>query len=82
MIEELVNAMSEPEDKIRRLSHTRVYFCQSQLHDQVCDDNQQRQVDGGFEEDIRLPWIHKSDPVEFHESNVLPSVNHVALPLR
>jgi len=32
--------------------------------------------------DIRLPWIHKSDPLDFHPLNVLPSVNHVELPLR
>jgi hypothetical protein len=47
-----------------------------------CPTNQRQKADGGFEEDIRLPWIHKSDPLDFHPSNVLPSVNHVELPLR
>jgi hypothetical protein len=64
--------------------HTRGHFYRSQLHDPVPDGNQQQQTDGSLinKEDIRSPWIHKSDPLHFHPSNVLPSVNHVELPLR
>jgi hypothetical protein len=83
MIEELVNdGESEPTTRIRRPSHTRGHFYQTQLYNRVPDSNQQQQTDGRFEEDIRLPWIHKSDPLDFHPSNVLPLVNHVELPLR
>ena len=46
------------------------------------ESNQRQQTDGRVEGDTRLPWIHKSDPLDFHPSNVLPSVNHVELPLR
>jgi hypothetical protein len=62
--------------------HTRGHFYRSQLHDPIPDGNQQQQADRSFEEDIRSPRIHKSDPSDFHPSNVLPSVNHLELPLR
>jgi hypothetical protein len=65
-----------------RSLRTRGHFYQSQLHDWVPDSNQQQQTDRSFEEDPRLPLIHKSDPLDFHPSNVLPSVNHVELSLR
>ena len=62
--------------------HTRGHFYRCQLHDPVPDRSQQQQTDGSSEEDIRSPWIHKSDPLDFHPSKVLPSVNHAELPLR
>ena len=70
------------QQRIRQPVHTRGHFYQTRLHDRVPDSNQQQQTDGSFEEDIRFPWIHKSDPLDFHPSNVQPLVNHVELPLR
>ena len=31
--------------------------------------------------DVRFPYIHKSDPFAFHSVNALLSKNHVAVPL-
>ena len=79
MIEELVNdGKSEFGNKARgRSLHTRGHFYRNQLHDRVPDGNQQQQTDASFEEDIRPPWIHKSDPLDFHPLYVLPLVNRV-----
>ena len=36
----------------------------------------------GDGKNIRFPWIHKSDPLDFHSANTLLSKNHAAVPLR
>ena len=83
MIDELVNdGKSERQQRVRRSLHTRGHFYRNQLHDEVPDGSQQQQTDASCEEDIRLPWTHKSDPLDSHPLNVLPSVNHVELPFR
>jgi hypothetical protein len=84
MIEELINARERgfdnnesdnpyiPEDTFTGASY--MIGCP--------DSNQQQQMDGSFEEGARLPRIHKSDPLDFHPSNVLPSVDHFEFPPR
>jgi hypothetical protein len=30
---------------------------------------------------VRLPWIHNNESVAFHSLKMLPSINHVEVPL-
>jgi hypothetical protein len=82
MIEELFRGKQViiNDEEISRPLHTRGHFCPILLHDPMAISNSKWM--GALKEDVRLPWIHKSDPVDCHSSNALPSVNHVALPLR
>jgi hypothetical protein len=81
MIEELINDMSGLDDKSRMSVYTpEDTFARTRyVIGSIAISSGKR---FGRFEDIRLPCIHKSDPANFHSSNVLPSVNHVELPLR
>jgi hypothetical protein len=79
---QIAKVSSTARDQTIPTVHTKGHFYRCKLHDPVPDGNHQQQTDGGFEEDIRSPRIHKSDPLDFHPSKVLPSVNHAELPLR
>ena len=82
MIEELVNDMGGGEDR-RPDNHYIPEDTFARAGYMIGSRWQLAPVNNGsFEKDIRLPWIHKSDPADVHPSNTLPSVNHTAPLLR
>ena len=62
------------------VAHTRVYSFRILLRIPEGQWALIKALEWKYEKDIRFPWIHKRDPVTFQFSNVLPWVNHSAVP--
>jgi len=81
MIAELVENITEfghSQTDTNNITHRRVLFPDPAIR---LGSRRQCKDHDGEGRHIRFPWIHKSDPLDFHSANTSLSKNHAAVPL-